>query len=208
MTKTLAGDAVYRVRKLHRRDAKPKGYQHTLELLDDRTGDIRATCDVLGRFPFAAHDIIDDRGRTWRMQPNRKVMPSRWIVTDPQQAIAMQFDQKIAGKLVNPLYKCAMAFLDENGEELYRLIDPRTNIPDRIFGTGPGDWVIVEGDSLVGKLVRLPRPQAGVSGLRGVLRKLVPASDPGIVSIGGKHLFPAPVALSMMIIFTALTDTS
>jgi hypothetical protein len=208
MTNTLAEHAVYRVRKLHRRDAKPKGYQHTLELLDDRTERIMATCDVVGRFAFATHDVIDDLGRTWRMQPNRKVMPSRWIVTDPEQAIAMQFDQKIAGKLINPLYKCAMAFLNSDGEEVYRLIDPRTNIPDQIFGTGPDDWLIVDGDRLAAKLVRLPRKQAGASGLRGVLRKLVATSDPGIVSVGGDHLFPAPVALCMMIIFAVLTDSS
>jgi hypothetical protein len=208
MTRTFTEHAVYRVRKLHRRDAKPKGYQHTLELLDERTGQIMATCDVVGRFAFATHDVTDDLGRTWRMQPNRKIMPSRWIVTDPEQAVAMQFDQKIAGKLINPLYKCAMAFLDADGKELYRLVDPRTNVPDRIFGTGPDDWVIVDGDRLAAKLVRLPREQAGAGGLRGILRKLAETSDQGIVSVGADHLFPAPVALSMMIIFAVLTDSS
>jgi hypothetical protein len=142
------------------------------------------------------------------MQPNRKVMPSRWIVTDPGESIAMQFGQNILGKLTNPLYKCALAFLDGDGEELYRLIDPRTNIPDQIFGTGPDDWVIVDGDRLAAKLVRLRREETKAGGLRGVLRKLVSTSDPGIVSIGADHLFPAPVALSMMIIFTVVTDPS
>ncbi|HLU05046.1 MAG TPA: hypothetical protein VKZ91_00690 [Woeseiaceae bacterium] len=182
---------VYRIRKLYRRGAQPKGYQHTLELLDDRAGKVMATCDVVGRFAFAKHEIVDHLGRTWRMQPNRKLMPSRWIVTDPEQTIAMQFDQKIAGKLVNPLYKCAMSFLGSDDRELYRLIDPRTNIPDRMFGTGPDDWVIIEGDALVAKLVRLPREETQASGLRGVLRKLVTTSDPGIVSVGAEHLFPA-----------------
>ena len=199
---------VYRVRKLHRRDVQAKGYQHTLELLDERAGQVMATCDVMGRFAFATHEIIDDLGRTWRMEPNRKLMPSRWIVSDPHQAIAMQFDQKIAGKLVNPLYKCAMSFLDRDDVELYRLIDPRTNIPDRMFGTGPDDWVIVEGDALVAKLVRLPREETRASGLRGVLRKLVVTPDQGIVSIGTEHLLSAPVALGMIIIFTVLTDSS
>lgn len=46
------------------------------------------------------------------MRPNRKIMPSRWIVTDPDRNIAMQFDQKILGKLTNPIYKCALAFLN------------------------------------------------------------------------------------------------
>jgi hypothetical protein len=143
------------------------------------------------------------------MQPNRKLMPSRWIVTDPDQAIAMQFDQKILGKLANPIYKCALAFLDGDGEELYRLIDPRTNIPDRMFGVvGPNDWVILEGERLAARLVLLSREQAKASGLRGVLRKLVATSDPGVVSIGTEHLFPAPVALGMLVVFHAITNPS
>jgi hypothetical protein len=98
--------------------------------------------------------------------------------------------------------------LDGDGKEIYRLIDPRTNVPDRMFGVGPDDWVIVDGGRLAAKLVRLRREEAKGGGWRGVLRKLTSTSDPGIVSIGADHVFPAPVALSMMIIFTVVTDVS
>lgn len=209
MMETPSGHPVYRLRTRYRRDAMPKGYQHTLELLDEHSGQILATCDVVGRPIFATLEIIDEQGRTWRMQPNRKLMPSRWIVTDPDQVIAMQFDQKILGKLANPIYKCALAFLDANGEELYRLIDPRTNVPDRMFGiVGPDDWVIVEGERLAARLVLLPCEQAKSSGLRGVLRKFVAMSDPGIVSIGPEHLFPAPVAVGMLVVFAVIRNPS
>jgi hypothetical protein len=208
MMETPVEHAVYRVRTLYRRDAMPKGYRHTLELVDDRSGQVMATCNVVGRPAFATLEVIDELGRAWRMQPNRKIMPSRWIVTDPDQSIAMQFDQKILGKLTNPIYKCALALLDGDGQEVYRLIDPRTNIPDQIFGTGPDDWVIVAGDRLVAKLVRLRREEAKAGGLRGLLKALATTSDPGIVSVGAEHLFPAPVALSMIIIFAVVTDPS
>jgi hypothetical protein len=208
MMETPVEHAVYRVRTRHRRDAMPKGYRHTLEMVDDRTGQVMATCDVVGRPAFATLELIDELGRSWRMQPNRKVMPSRWIVTDPGQNIAMQFDQKILGKLTNPIYKCALAFLDGDGKEVYRLIDPRTNIPDRMFGVGPDDWVIVDGDRLAAKLVRLRREEAKAGVWRGVLKALTSTSDPGIVSIGRERVFPAPVALSMMIIFAVVTDVS
>jgi hypothetical protein len=142
------------------------------------------------------------------MQPNRKLMPSRWIVTDPDQRVAMQFDQKIVGKLANPLYKCALAMLDGEGKEIYRLLDPRTNVPDQVFGTGPNEWIIVDGDRLAAKLVRLPRREKKAGGLRGVLRKLASTSEPGIVSVGADHLLPAPAALGMVIIFEVVTDPS
>jgi hypothetical protein len=203
-----AEQAVYRVRTVHRRDAMQKGYRHTREVVDDHTGQVVATCNVVGRPAFATLEIIDAQGRTWRMQPDRKLMPSRWIVTDPHQRVAMQFDQKIVGKLANPLYKCALALLDGEGREVYRLLDPRTNVPDRIFGTGPREWIIADGDRLAAKLVRLPRKEKKAGGLRGVLRKLASTSEPGIVSVGAAHLLPAPVALGMVIIFAVVTDPS
>jgi hypothetical protein len=205
---TPVEQAVYRVRTLYRRDDKPKGYEHTLEVVDDHSGQVMATCDVVGRPAFATLEIIDDRGRTWRMQPNRKIMPSRWIVTDPDRNVAMQFDQKILGKLTNPMYKCALAFLNGDGEEVYRLVDPRTNVPDQLFGTGPTEWAIVKGDRLAAKLVYLRREDAKVGAWRGVLKKLASAPDVGIVSIGAGHVFAAPVALGMTVIFAVVTDPS
>ena len=60
-------------------------------------------------------------------------MPSRWIVTAPGEEVVLLFDQEILGKMVNPLYKVVLAILDNEGREIYRLVDPRTNIPDRIM---------------------------------------------------------------------------
>jgi hypothetical protein len=77
-----------------------------------------------------------------------------------------------------------------------------------MFGVGPDDWVIVDGDRLAAKLVRLRREEAKAGGLRGLLKALATTSDPGIVSVGAEHLFPAPVALSMIIIFAVVTDPS
>ena len=200
--------AIYRVREYRRSGEVPKKYQRTYEVIDEKNRQVMAVCDLVGKAVFSELLIADHRQRTWRMRPNRKIMPSRWMVTDPEQQIAMQINQKILGKVVNPLYKTALTLEDGEGRETFRLVDPRTNIPDRIFGVGPGEWALLNGDRPVAKLVRLPRRTETGKGLLGKLKKWLTASDRGIMSAGAEHVLPAPVALGMLLIFNELTDAS
>jgi len=207
-TAPTGDQAVYRVRRVHRRGDVPKKYRHTLELTDDRTQQVMAACDLIGRATFTTLAITDEDQRDWQMRPNRKVMPSRWIVTDPDGRIAMQFDQKMLGKLVNPLYRVALALLDGEGEQVYRLVDQRTSTPDRIFGVPPREWALLAGDKPAAKLARLPKQKEKPTGALGKLRSLLAGSDQGIISAGPDHVLAAPVALGMLMVFDELTDTS
>ncbi|HUG25291.1 DarT ssDNA thymidine ADP-ribosyltransferase family protein [Piscinibacter sp.] len=126
--------AVYRLRKSTRRGENPKEYRGTLEVVDERTQTVRASCDLVGRAVFGTHDILDGGARTWQITANRKLAPSRWTVRDPEQRIAMQFDQKTFAKLTNPLYRVSLVLLDDADRERYRLVDPRKNVADLILG--------------------------------------------------------------------------
>lgn len=199
---------VYRARSFWRDDDRPKDYRGSLEVIDEGTGERRAVCDLAGRAVFSTLEILDHRGRTWTMRPNRRVMPSRWVVTDPDGRVAVQLDQKLLGKLTNPLYRVALSLRDGKGEELYRLVDPRTGIPDRVMGLGPHEWGILEGERPVARLVRLSRQRPAGGGLLGKLKRALTPSDRGIISAGSDHLLPAPVALGLLLIFEELTDPS
>jgi len=200
--------AVYRVRRFNKKGDKPKKYRCTFEVTDEHTQQVMAVCDLLGQAVFSTLTMIDHANRTWQMKPNRRIMPSRWTVTGPEQKIAMQFDQKILGKLVNPLYKTVLALQDGTGKEVCRLVDTRTSIPDRVLGSGLGDWAIMSGEKPVAKLDWLPRQTEPAKGFFGMLKKKLAISDRGIFSTGGEHVFPAPVALGMLALFNELTDTS
>ena len=136
-------------------------------------------------------------------------MPTRWALHDPTQKIVLQFDQKVLGKLTNPLYRVALALLDAEGKERYRLVDPRTSIPDRIMGIHAGDWPLLEGERPVAKMTALARePQSPAKGLLGRLKRLIQHSDRGFVSAGDTHLLPAPAVLALLRLFDEVTDTS
>jgi hypothetical protein len=200
--------AVYRIRRVYRNGDVPKKYNGTFEIIDDRAQQVMAVCDLIGKAVFSTLVIIDQDQKTWQMKPNRKIMPSRWIVTDPSQNMAMQFNQKIMGKMINPLYKTALTLEDPEGKEIHRLVDPRTSIPDRILGVGPNEWAIMRGEKPVAKLVWLKKQKKQAKGLFGKLRNFMTGSDRGIVSAGSAHALPAPVALGMILLFEELTDTS
>ena len=199
--------AVYRVRRFFRKSDMPKKYQYSLELTDDRTQQVMATCDLVGKATFTTLTIVDRQHLTWQVKPNRKIMPSRWVVTDPRQHIAMQFDQKILEKLVNPLYRAVLVMLDGEEKEICRLIDPRTNIPDRLLGARPDELLILAGDRVVAKLVSLPRQEDQPTRFWGKLKAFLATSDRGIISTGGNHALPAPVALGMFMIADDLIKT-
>jgi hypothetical protein len=200
--------AVYRIRRFYHKGDKPKKYRGTFEVIDEHTQQVMATCDLIGQAVFATLSIDDHNRQAWQMKPNRKIMPSRWIVTEPSGQVNMQFDQKLLGKLTNPIYKVVLALLDADGKEIYRLVDPRTNIPDRIMTVNIGEWTIVANDQPVSKLTWLPRKKTQPTGMFKFLKKFLAGSDRGLVSAGNRHILPAPVALGMLMLFDELTDTS
>jgi hypothetical protein len=201
--------ATYRQRSFRKRDQVPKKYRGSYELSDEATGQVAASCDLIGKAMFAGLEISDADANLWRLRPNRRIMPTRWALQDPSEKVVLQFDQKVLGKLTNPLYRVALTLLDAEGKERYRLVDPRTSIPDRVMSFNVGDWPLLEGKRPVAKMTALARePQKPRKGLLGKLKNLIKLSDRGFVSASATHLLPAPAVLALLLLFDEVTDTS
>jgi hypothetical protein len=207
----LNGQAVYRFRRFYRKDFAKKKYRHSLNVIDDQTQEVMATCDVVGSAVFGTVNIVDNEQAIWKMAPNRKIMPTIWSMIDPDQNIVMQFNQKVIGKLVNPLYKTLLVLSDSKDREVYRIVDPRKGAfetVDQLF-FGPREWAVIKGEKVVAKLASLPRKKAkSTNGVLGKLKHMLTSSDNVIISVDNQHLLPAPVALGMHLIFKELTDSS
>lgn len=200
--------AVMRIVRSYRNEANVKKYRGSYALLDEQSQTVMASCDLIGKAVFARMEIADADGRKWTMAPNRRIMPSRWTICDPGDRTVAVLDQKIGGKLLNPLYKTALAICDGGGKELFRVVDPRRNIGDLIFGAGPGEWAVVAGDRPVAKLGRLAREDKPPKGILGKLKRFFTGSDQAIISAGQQHFLAPAVALGMILIFNEVTETS
>jgi hypothetical protein len=199
----------YRQRRSWKKEQVPKKYRGTYELNDEATGQVAACCDLIGRAMFAGLEVYDADAKLWQLRANRRIMPTRWVLNDPSDKVVLQFDQKVLGKLINPLYRVVFTLLDAEDRERYRMVDPRASIPDRIMSIHIGDWPLLEGERPVAKMTALAREsQKPSKGLLGKLKNLVQHSDRGFVSVGDAHLLPAPAVLALLLLFDEVTDTS
>jgi hypothetical protein len=198
--------ALYRVRRTRRDGMSDRRYRGTWELSDDATKQVLATCDLMRAAVFGTHEIRDHDQQVWRLSANRAVMPSRWLLTDPAQRLALQYDQQVLRKLVNPWRRTGLVLLDADGKELFRLVDPRTGLLDRTFGPGTDNWVLMQDDKPAARLLRLPKAQGEPKGLLGRLAKLVTRGDQGIASATATHALGAPAALALLMLADELTN--
>jgi hypothetical protein len=200
--------ALYRIRRTRRDGVSDRRYRGSWELSDDATKQALATCDLMGRVVFGAHEIVDHAKQAWRLAANRAVMPSHWLLTDPEQRLALQFHQQILRKLINPWRRTALVLLDADDRERFRLIDARTGLVHRILGLGIDEWVVMEHDRQVARLVSLPKENTDSNGVLKRLGKLLSPSDQGIASAGFEHALPAPAALALLMLAEELTKPS
>jgi hypothetical protein len=205
---TQENPAVYRIRKFQAAGTRAPKYRCSFEVSDEPTGRVLASSHLTGRATLDGLTIADASGGTWLLRPTRKIMPARWVLSDNAGRTVLQLDAQLADKLLKPLARSSLAVLDANGVELYRLIDPRTGVAERVLGAGPGDWVFVSGSSPAARLVSLPARGEQPEGLLGKLSSIFAGSDRGVISEGPGHILPAHVALAVVAIHEELTESS
>jgi len=200
----------FRIIRRRRTGEVPKKYEATYELVDEQRRETVAVCDLIGKAVFATLEIHDGQSNRWTMKPNRKIMPSRWRVTGIDGRAAVQFDQKILGKLTNPLYKTVLTVLDGEGNELYHLVDVNGAKASRLLGLEIGKYAVVRDDKVVAYFDSLSKkePQEKPKGLLRKLARWLTSCDPAIISRGARHFMPAPFTLAMYLLYHELTDTS
>gem|GEM_PF-5795653 len=173
MSETLAG-TVLRMQRDREYQGKPKGYKHTYRGVPEGDGEPWFSCDVVGH--TAHHEIrfLDSAGRpAFSMRPNRKIMPTHWLVEDSSGRDLGRIVQKILGK-------GAWAAFDASGAEVFRVADaePRVDKVGRaLFGGSSSKYRIVQADRLAATTETEPRAKTTKKGIRGFLQAFTIPSD-------------------------------
>lgn len=198
---------MFRAGKLRSRpDRAPQGYRHTVALTDDATGEQLAHCEVCGQLLHASQTIGMKSGQPWRLWPNRRIMPSHWTVSDPDERPVLVLDQRIFGKLSSPLTRVGMSIKNPQGAVLYRVIEPKASLPERLLGADPNAWTIENEDGPVALIASLPKTDQAAKGWRGKLQRFIQGTDMGLVSLGQAHRFGIAESLAILMIFRELRD--
>lgn len=197
---------VYRARKLGGGRDAPKDHRYTLELVDEASGNELARCVVTGTPIHEAQTVSVVDGGEWIVRPNRRLMPSHWILTDPQDRAVLHLDQRTFFKLAGPLTRIGMVIRDPQGNERYRVVEPDASLGERLFGPDPQAWRLEADGVLVGLIATLPKQGQATTGWRGKVQRFLQGTDRGLVSLTGQHLFTPPQALVILMMFRELRD--
>lgn len=191
-----------------RPDQPPKGYRHTVVLTDDTSGERLAHCDVRGQLLHTAQLIETEPGECWDLRPNRRIMPSHWTLSDSGGRVVLVLDQRIFGKLASPLTRVGMSLRDPHGKVLYRVVEPKASLPERLLGPDPDAWTIEDDHVPVALIATLPKAKQAPTGWRGKLQRFIQGTDMGLVSLCDAHRFGVAASLAILMIFRELRDIS
>ena len=199
----------YRIRKVPspRGEAKRgRGYLTSLEVLEEDSATVLATCSFRGRASLATLEIVARDGSVWTVKPSRRVMPTSWTILSSTRTV-LRLQVSFWRSLINPLNRALVIVIAPSEEELFRVSDQRPGRADRLLGAGPIEWKFMKGGASIGTLRPLPKP---ASDRVGPVRRLFSGLgyDIGIESDGGEHVLAAPAALALAAIHAELTDPS
>ena len=198
-----------RIRDHYVRDGKPNKYERTYEVIDAQSGVTLLHCDIVGHVALRTQTMIDEQGHAWRLEPNRKLMPSRWDLRNTDGSGHWQFRQKALGMLVNPFQKTVMSISDGDGVEQLQLADLHGAKLPVVLGLEWGKYALVRNNDLLATLTHLPREQQPEGkGLLGRIRRFLHASDAAFVSTGDTHPLPPPALLAVYLLYREFTDSS
>ena len=209
LAKPVTDKTAYRIRRRSDPRGKPAKYRATYTLVDEQAQKTVVQAYQIGRAVFGRMTLVEPRGRQWTLQPNRKVLPTRWLLSDEQERLAFQFDQKVLGKLVNPLFKTVLAILDAQDRELMQLVNLHSKKAAFVLGLEHGKYALVRDQSALAELATLPREKpAARKGLLGSFKRFMASSDRALISVSDRHPLPPPAALAMYLLYEEITDTS
>ena len=173
MNGTLAGKAL-RLRKVNEYKDKPKKYKHTYCVAEEGTEDVLYSCDVISHVASREVVFLDaNRAPCFSMQPNRRIMPTYWLVTDASGREIGQIKQHVftGGQ---------WSGLGPSGEELFRIVNPESfkdKMGKTLLGGVTTKYDFVRGDNLLATTEQEPRKKPTKGGVRGLLQALITPSD-------------------------------
>ena len=167
-----------------------------------------ARCELVGDAALKPQDIVVD-DQAWRLEPNRKLMPNRWTLRDPQGDAQCEFSQSVLGKVLNPVHKAVMSIDAGDPAGPLHLIDQKAATLPAILGLDWGDYAIVRNDEVLAAVAVLPRQTEPKRNRIGkFIGRFIKPTDLALVSLSAEHLMPPAMSLATWLLHRSLTDTS
>jgi hypothetical protein len=173
MSETVAGKAL-RMRRDRDYVGKHKRYKHTYSVVSEGIDELLFVCDVIGHVATDEVTFLHGTNKAaFSMRPNRKIMPTQWLVKDSTGRDMGRIDQKVFGK-------GRWVGLDASGMEVFRIVASESlvdKVGKSLFGGTTSSYNIVQGDRLAACVELEQREKTTKSGVRGWLQAWATPSD-------------------------------
>jgi hypothetical protein len=179
-----------------------KKYKASYKVVDEVNNKTMAECDLFGNIAFVNLDIRDERNNVWQMRPNRKIMPSRWLLFDSNDQCAFEIRRLNLFRFFNPMEKTYFKIIDNNSNRQFKFEDRESTIVDRIFNSSPFQWFITEKGDVVATIQRLARKEekAPKKGFLNKLKRFFRSSDWVLFTPGTIPVIHSSVYLALMLL--------
>lgn len=190
-----------------REKAVQKKYKRSYSVLDVKSEAILVSCDVIGHMESNQVELTTPEGQLF-LNPNRKIMPSKWLLTDSQGQLVSEISRASVVKLMNPIGRHLLTI--QTGGREFQMMNVAKSKLDIMFGTASVDWALMENKQAVAGFDRRKDPNAKSekSGFLGKIQSFL-TSHYWVILIDdiSPPLSPSTF-LSMMLVFEAHRDHS
>ena len=196
---------------IYRKEASSKkGYKRSYVVRDVQSKSQLAYCDLCSYVESSPVPIVDADGREFILTPNRKIMPSKWILTDCDSVPVYEIERASAAKILNPLGRKLLTVRCLSEKKEYELHHLAKNKLDLMSAPSTFDWYLLEGEVAVAGL-ECRKGESNAESGKGFLSKLKSFLQPSswiLVTHSDSHLISASAFIAMMMLYHAITRPS
>ena len=188
-------------------------YKRGLQVKNNNTGEVLIECDVYDRAIYSELKLTDNKKQTWKIKPNRKIMPLRWHVYSPDNKKISEIRLPGILRMMNPFARTRFRITDLQKNRQLLFIDLESGFFDRIFGGATLNWSITENKKVVAKASYLAKEDEEENqekpkkkGFFSKLKKWFKGSDWSLQSYGPEPVINAQTFLALYLVYRASTS--
>lgn len=191
-------------------------YRRTFHVKDDNTGELLVECDAQDKAIYSGLVLTDSRKQTWKIKPNRRIMPLRWHVYSPANKRTSEIRLPGFLTMLYPFSRTCLKITDLQSGRKLTLIDFESGFFDFIFGSLPSVWSITEDKKILARIRYLAKEddeeekqeKPKKKGLFSRLKKWLKGSDWALQTFETEPVMNAQTFLALYLVYNAHRNRS
>ncbi len=187
-------------------------YRKSCFVKDNATDDVLVECDLYQKAIYSEILLTDNKHQTWKIKPNRKIMPTRWHVYSPFDEKTFEVRLPNFFIMMNPFSRTYLRLSDIQSGRKLKFVDLESGFFDRIFGGTNLIWSITDNNKVIAEIRYLareedeeeqkPKKKGFFARLKGWFRR----ADWSLQSYAAEPVISAPAFLALALVYNEVSS--